>query len=335
MQPYLSVVVAARNDNYGGDFLYRMQLFVSTLGALANRHRLKAELLVVEWNPPPDRPRLRDAIDWPSESDLGVRIVTVPEDVHRGLPISDKMPMFEYMAKNVGIRRAHGEFILVTNPDIIFSDELTAFLARGNLPTDSYIEVDRYDIGKAPSLRAPVDKTLRFCSRNVVRIWTGEWAPVDPRFSTEVRRLVRSFASRPSPARLARWLWRRIKFSKNGNCPEGPEVKPAKVRLGAPGDFLLMARQQWRELRGFPELLSYRGIDFYMVCVASAAGLREVALPYRIYHQEHGRSEQALRPAIGVENMPGFREMLETKRPTIVNGDKWGLGDVALPEYEI
>ena len=107
------------------------------------------------------------------------------------------------------------------------------------------------------------------------------------------------------------------------------------LHIGAAGDFMLMSRDRWHSLRGFPGLPTHSWIDVYMVYLASAAGLKQLVMPHRIYHQEHGRSEQALRPAIGVENMPGFREMLETKRPTIVNGDKWGLGDVALPEYEI
>ena len=36
-------------------------------------------------------------------------------------------------AKNVGIRRSDGEFILCTNIDIIFSDKMYAFLAKENL----------------------------------------------------------------------------------------------------------------------------------------------------------------------------------------------------------
>lgn len=340
MKPYLSIVVAARNDNYGGDFLRRMQLFLSTLAALSDRHRLKAELLIVEWNPPADRPRLGNVIDWPSKGcDLDIRIVEVPEEIHRRFPNSDRMPMFEYTAKNVGIRRARGEFILPTNPDIIFSDELIAFLAQGNVPTESYLKVDRYDIAESPPLRASVDKTLRFCRHNVVRIWKWDGFPVDtpldPSFLRKVRNGVRSFASRPTPARLAKWMWRRIKSSNNGSSPKAPELKPEKLHLATPGDFILMSGRQWHDLRGFPELPSHSHLDTCLVYLAAATGLKLLALPHRIYHIEHGRAEHALRPVTDSETLQAFREMLASNRPVITNGDSWGLGDVVLPEYEI
>jgi len=79
--PYLSVVATARNDDHGGNPLYRMQLFVDGLIAQCDRHRLPAELVLVEWNPPTDRPRLAEVLRWP-ESDgwCRVRIVEVPPE---------------------------------------------------------------------------------------------------------------------------------------------------------------------------------------------------------------------------------------------------------------
>ena len=78
-KPVLSVVVAARNDNHGGDLLRRMQLFVGCLDTLCERHGLAAELVLVEWNPPADRPPLSAALDWArGPRACGVRIITVP-----------------------------------------------------------------------------------------------------------------------------------------------------------------------------------------------------------------------------------------------------------------
>ena len=47
---HLSFVVTTRNDNHGGDMLRRFQIFAETLLQQANRHSLKGELIVVEWN---------------------------------------------------------------------------------------------------------------------------------------------------------------------------------------------------------------------------------------------------------------------------------------------
>jgi len=37
------------------------------------------------------------------------------------------------IAKNVGIRRARGRFVLCTNVDLLFSDKMVRFLAFGRL----------------------------------------------------------------------------------------------------------------------------------------------------------------------------------------------------------
>src|SRR5712692_4009083 len=90
LEPKISFVVAARNDDYGGNFLHRMQVFVDGLLTLWQRHRLDAELVVVEWNPPSDKPRLTQAIRWPSSVPPGrLRVIEVPATVHRRLPGSD------------------------------------------------------------------------------------------------------------------------------------------------------------------------------------------------------------------------------------------------------
>ena len=54
--PYLSVVVTTRNDDHGGDPLKRLQAFVNTFAEQCRRTHLDAEVIVVEWNPPPDKP---------------------------------------------------------------------------------------------------------------------------------------------------------------------------------------------------------------------------------------------------------------------------------------
>ena len=50
------------------------------------------------------------------------------------------------IAKNVGIKRSKSEFILVTNIDIIFSDEFFEFLSKKKIKEDVIYRCDRYDI---------------------------------------------------------------------------------------------------------------------------------------------------------------------------------------------
>ena len=79
--PYLSVVVAMRNDDYGGHLLHRFERGIADLAEAALLHGLHYELVIVEWNPPSESPQLRDAVRWP-ESLLDVLLITVPQEVH-------------------------------------------------------------------------------------------------------------------------------------------------------------------------------------------------------------------------------------------------------------
>ncbi len=78
-EPYLSLVVAARNDDHGGNMLARMQGMLDSWIGQAERYGLQSEIVVVEWNPPADRPRLKDSLRWPSQPKYcEVRLIEVP-----------------------------------------------------------------------------------------------------------------------------------------------------------------------------------------------------------------------------------------------------------------
>jgi hypothetical protein len=196
--PYLSVVVATRNDAHGGDALRRLHLFVDTLVALCDRHRLPAELLVVEWNPPTERPPLAEAVRWPERHDsCAIRIVQVPPHVHARLAHAERLPLFQMIAKNVGIRRASGAYVLATNMDVLLSDELVAYLAEQRLDPGSVYRVDRLDVPEnVPDAAVPA--RLEWCARNVIRVnrregtldpRSGEWLTTyrEPRLLTRIR----------------------------------------------------------------------------------------------------------------------------------------------------
>jgi len=166
----LSVVVTSRNDDHGGNLLSRMQHFVDGLAAQCRRHGLAAELVLVEWNPPADRPSLAAALRWPrTDEHFSARIVQVSPELHARLAHAGRLPLFQMIAKNVGIRRARGDFVLATNIDILFSDALMRYL-RGRLGPGKLYRVDRYDVPSDPPEDRPFEEVLRFCESNVCRI---------------------------------------------------------------------------------------------------------------------------------------------------------------------
>ena len=168
---YLSVVVTSRNDDHGQSLLRRMQTFVNALIGQCKRHGLRAELVLVEWNPPPDRPRFIEALRWPEKTDpCQVRIIEVPPELHQRFRHSEHLPLFQMIAKNVGIRRARGRFIVATNIDILLSDELMRALARGQLRRGRMYRIDRHDVMTDVPVFADVTEQLRYCETHLLRL---------------------------------------------------------------------------------------------------------------------------------------------------------------------
>ncbi len=169
-EPYLSIVVPSRNDNHGGDLLKRMQIFVTALLEQCRRHDIPSELIIVEWNPPEDRPRLAQALRWPQEpGPCAVRIIEVPAAIHQRYRNAEGLALYQMIAKNVGIRRARGRFILATNIDILFSDELMQFIARRRLRSGEMYRIDRRDV-RADVPDIPVADQLKWCESNLIRV---------------------------------------------------------------------------------------------------------------------------------------------------------------------
>jgi len=169
--PYLSVIAAARNDDHGGNLLRRLQIFVNALVGQANRHSLPIELVLVEWNPPAEKPPLIEALRWPPDPGFcAIRIVTVPAALHRRYLHCDAQPLYQMIAKNAGIRRATGEFILATNVDILLSDELMRFLAARRLQPGRMYRTDRHDVTEDVPVDAGVEDQLAYCRGHRLRI---------------------------------------------------------------------------------------------------------------------------------------------------------------------
>jgi len=168
--PYISFVVAARNDSHGGNFLDRMQIFVDALVDQCTRHELSAELIIVEWNPPQDQKPLAEALNWPrTSSHCSIRIIRVPKALHDRYENSNKLPLHQFIAKNVGIRRARGEMVVATNADVVFSDGLMVYLTTGQHDQERFYRACRLDVPADLPGGAATPEKLSFCENNVIR----------------------------------------------------------------------------------------------------------------------------------------------------------------------
>jgi hypothetical protein len=127
--------------------------------------------------------------------------------------------------------------------------------------------------------------------------------------------------------------------------------KQEYIHMNACGDFTLMAREHWFDLRGYPELdLFSMHLDSILCWAAHVSGAREEVFPepMRIYHIEHGVgsgwtpegedqlfariARKGIQAITHEELVEAIVEMRLRKSPIIFNGENWGLSDQRLRE---
>lgn len=334
--PYLSLVVTSRNDGDSHDAIARLQLFVDSLLAQMQRYELNSELILVEWNPPADRARLHELVSWPQ--DLGycrVRIIEAPTETHSRFQNSDVIFLFQMVAKNVGIRRARGRFVLATNIDILFSNELVKFLASKRLWKNRMYRIDRYDVpGNAPT-DVPIDEQMSWCQHNVIRLY----------------RHLQTVEIKDGVIPLRRKKWKKLRKRIGEWFLQWFSRDEPVLHTNACGDFTLLSKKHWERVSGYPEFpMRAMKLDGLLCYAAYYTGAKEITLndPMRIYHLDHsGRSDGAI-VALSERGSGGasyqvsphqykawVEEMRMSRRPIIFNKDRWGLSNEELPEIVI
>ena len=172
--PYLSLVIAARNDNYAGGMLRRLQVCIDSFVHQLEAAALPSELILVDWNPPPDRP-LTAALNWPTATrSCTIRLITVPPALHAKQRFGDRLPILIHRARNVGVRRARGVFILPTSADILLSDELVATFAMRQLERAAIYRIVRHDVPEAALTLDSHDARVRYCREHVREVHGNE-----------------------------------------------------------------------------------------------------------------------------------------------------------------
>lgn len=321
---YLSIVMTSRNDNYGGNLLPRMKNSLDSIKTSFSADDV--EIILVDWNPPENKPSFNESLIL-EKSELDVKVIQVSNEIHQTIENSDKMPIFEYLAKNVGIRRAKGEFVLSTNPDIIFSVELTNYFKTMDLRNECFYRIDRYDLSDEIPTSFSYTKKNNFSKKNVSRIRKKDFIRYK-NFGERVNHLLYNRLKQP----------KRILHNLSHMYKKTIQVESIyDLHLRASGDFLLMSKNNWFKIKGYPELNTYSHLDGYGCALAVSIGLEQVILkdPYRIYHQTHEIDVEG-RPKTSYHNfIEDAKKMIEFKKPFIYNRDNWGLNNYELSEYFI
>jgi hypothetical protein len=315
-----------------------MRLFLQGLLDQTRRFQLPAELIVVEWNPQPDRSRLVEVLPAPSERGLlTVRYIEVPGEIHRRYRRAADIPLFQMIAKNVGIRRAAGRFVLCTNVDLLFADALCRRLADRPLRNDTYYRANRCDVPDEIDPAWEITRQLDWCARHVIRR-VGR----DPRYT----HFNLEFAGLQDTHPFKKWLFDKLALGQS--LFWSPEKRRFfQLDSFACGDFTLMSHEAWTAIRGYPELDLYSlHVDSLGLIAAAALGYRQQVFPREActYHIDHPSGWEALSPLEKVrflEKRPALdyslvyevgREALAKRAAPVLNGNNWGLADETLNE---
>lgn len=170
----ISIVVTTRNDDHGGNMMHRLGRFVAALNTYRERHDWQMELILVEWNPPVDRPLLWQLFGPPP----WMRVIQVPRSVHAQFDNSDLIRMFYCIGQNVGARCARGDWILGTGQDVIFSEQLVGFLFdEEQLDRSKVYRAYRTDIRSHEVPGSGLEEWLDFCRKDAYVEHSFRWEP--------------------------------------------------------------------------------------------------------------------------------------------------------------
>jgi hypothetical protein len=270
MQPYVSIVIAASNEGYGGNFLERMQGAVNSILSGAMLAAADIELVIVDWGTPPDRLGMETALNY-TQGNAPVRVIKVPRALVKSIPNPRGIKFFEPWAKSVGVRRATGEFILTTNADSIHHRKLFEIYATRTLGKGYFYRVNRVD--------------CRGGDPYAINRANGTFKIDDP--------------------------WENISLS---DVPYSPDM----LHFNASGEFIMMSREAYHGIHGWPELDYWGSVDGQVVWLAHEYGLKQHVFQYPLYHEDHARET-------GADKWnPGWTD---GKPFATKNGDGWGFRD--------
>lgn len=263
--PYVSVVIVGRNDGYGDDFVGRISTFVRSLDQQISACPDLLELIVVEWNPEPNYAPLADVL--PDTSHLRTRVITVSPELHASLDA--RHPVLEFHGKNVGIRRARGEFVLVTNPDILFTPQMIDEISQRRLRVDTVYRTDRYDFRRDGIDAVASADLIDFAVKNTF--------------------VVHAMANTASVSEPVSENERTLDLLPRSG------VAPGAWHTNGCGDFMLAAREVFFTVRGMYETTEHRWhVDSISLMRFATAQIRQQVWvsPLCVFHQHHERRPQ-------------------------------------------
>jgi len=288
----LSAVVVTRNDNYGGDLNDRATY---CLNSLINTFD---EVILIDWNSPNNRPLLWD-IDQNIKFRGNLKHIVITPEIASMLTNEDPNAQVccETLGRNIGIRRATGDYIVSTNIDVIAPRR------------DQLEKTINNDLNQ---------KTFYTISRRHI-----EWKDIEEFHGGE--------------RKYNEWEELRnhlIENSEERKYEEKVVDGDDYSIVNCCGDFQLAHRDIWDEIRGFEEELIYvlySDTNVQKKAVKHGFELKAIYSP-ALFHIYHGKGGGGFLDGINKKTNDPYRAI--TAQEKTENSDTWGFEPVEM-EYEL
>ncbi len=116
----LSIVFGGRDDNYGETFIERLEKALDYNIKLLDKSGLEYEIIAVDYNPINEKYLHENDLLKSYLNNKRVKNIIVDNTVIVEENLCSTT-YYEYFAKNAGIRVSSGDFIFVTNSDILLT----------------------------------------------------------------------------------------------------------------------------------------------------------------------------------------------------------------------
>ena len=270
-EPYLSIVVVGRHDNFSKGFEERAQNFLDTIAEHSKKLPLaNFEIVFVDYGTPRETTTLSKTFKIKEALKGKIRFIVVPVESHVKLTkrMNQTVSFYEYIAKNIGVRRSTGKFILTTNPDDLISIDFFEMIEREELTDGLLYRANRW------SCKEDTKNTLS--TSQIIEKLQSPW---------EIKR--QNLSSR-CPTNIKKTVW----FS------DSQTLKNEAWSCGA-GDFLMLSKEMWRSVQGFNEFPGNANVDalFLGKLMKFVPGYARTIIRSPIVHQYHPR-RNIFRPSV-------------------------------------
>jgi hypothetical protein len=354
-KPYVSIIFANRNDGYGGDQLKRFETFLKYYSFFDKKYPDLFQFIICDWNPPNDRPSLEEAVNWKILKN--VIFIKVSKEEHEKFARGSNRPIFDYVARNVAIRRATAPWVLVVNQDIYPSPFIFEYIAQKNLNSNYFYRADRVDFKFDHIQFLEPYQFINEANQNVIvrhrrteSLYMKEAScPIDnnEHISLSSRQNIGEVLDEENDIVFGKWLGAlrtldkvchklKLKLLRDPDPKSGSDDNPGaiyyryKLHTNASGDFVLAPKRAFEKIHGCPESRDfYMHTDSYLILNLFMAGYNQALFikNHVAFHADHERRDHASHETYTwSDHVEWISQICRKGEPYDFSSKDWGLG---------